>query len=273
MKRIYIDMDGTVAKWNPTASFEELHEKGYFANLNPLKPMLQSLKELSSQKEVELFILTSYLPESKYAKEEKKAWLDKHMPFIKEENKIYVKYGNDKSTYVRGGVSENDYLIDDYTKNLEEWDRSGGSAIKLMNGINHTRGSWKGQKIDAYEKGLTEKLVIELNKPTKSYYINEYEEAQKFVELKQQELSELMNRNSYQGIERLIETVREHLDIAYHNKQVAKDKLIILYDLHNEDRFQQFLKDKYIPSSIEANHDHYLSNEEQIDLYEKEYER
>ncbi|MFV0599258.1 MAG: 5' nucleotidase, NT5C type [Bacteroidales bacterium] len=273
MKRIYIDMDGTVAQWNPTASFEELHEKGYFENLKPINTMVRSLQELSQREDVELFILTSYLPESKYAKEEKKAWLDKNMPFIREENKIYVKYGNDKSTYVRGGVSENDYLIDDYTKNLEEWDRSGGSAIKVLNGINHTHGTWKGQKINAYEKGLTEKIVIELNKPTKSYYIKEYEKAKEFVEKKQAELYELMSRDSYQGIERLTERVKEQLDIGLHNKQVAKDKLVILYDLHTEDRFQLFLKDKYIPSTIEATHDHYLSNEEQIDLHERDYDR
>lgn len=273
MKRVYIDMDGTVAQWNPTASFEELHEKGYFANLKPMKPMIQSLHELSQQEEVELYILTSYLPESKYAKDEKKAWLDKHMPFIKEENKIYVRYGNDKSTYIRGGVSENDYLLDDYTKNLEEWDRSGGSAIKVMNGINHTRGTWKGQKIHVLEKGLTEKMVVELNKPTKSYYVNEYEKAKELVEKKQVEFNDLMSRESLQGIERTIEKVKDELGVAVHNRRVARDKLIILYDLNTEDRFNQFLRDKYIPSTIEANYDHYLSTEEQIDLHEKEHER
>lgn len=33
-RRIFVDMDGTLAKWNDVAT-EVLYEKGYYANLEP----------------------------------------------------------------------------------------------------------------------------------------------------------------------------------------------------------------------------------------------
>ena len=33
--KLYIDMDGCIAKWNSEASIEETFEPGYFAGLEP----------------------------------------------------------------------------------------------------------------------------------------------------------------------------------------------------------------------------------------------
>ena len=41
-------------------------------------------------------------------------------------------------------LNSNDYLIDDYTKNLIDWKQSGGTGIKFLNGINHTNKTWQG---------------------------------------------------------------------------------------------------------------------------------
>ena len=41
------------------------------------------------------------------------------------------------------------YLLDDYTKNLASWNPNQG--IKLLNGINHTRGTWQGNAV-RYDK-------------------------------------------------------------------------------------------------------------------------
>lgn len=37
-------------------------------------------------------------------------------------------------------------ILDDYTKNLSEWEPP-AKGIKLINGINHTNGTWQGDKI------------------------------------------------------------------------------------------------------------------------------
>lgn len=52
----------------------------------------------------------------------------------------------DKSVAVPGLIRPDDYLLDDYTKNLSEWEPP-ARGIKLINGINHTNGTWQGDKI------------------------------------------------------------------------------------------------------------------------------
>ena len=55
-----------------------------------------------------------------------------------------MKYGDQKSKYIPNNINSNDYLIDDYTKNLIDWKQSGGTGIKFLNGINHTNKTWQG---------------------------------------------------------------------------------------------------------------------------------
>ena len=42
-------------------------------------------------------------------------------------------------------LHDSDILIDDFSKNLREWH---GVAIKLMNGINGTKGTWCGYSVN-----------------------------------------------------------------------------------------------------------------------------
>ena len=59
---------------------------------------------------------------------------------------MFVPCGTDKSVVVPGRIKHDDYLLDDYTKNLSEWEPP-ARGIKLINGINHTNGTWQGDKI------------------------------------------------------------------------------------------------------------------------------
>ena len=145
-RRIFVDMDGTLAEWKNVSKIDELYEEGYYYNLEPNKKLIENLKKMI-QKGEEIYILSSFLNDSKYALVEKNRWLDSHLPELKNENRIFVKYGDDKSRYIKGGISDTDYLLDDYTKNLLEWKASGGVGIKYLNGINHTKGTWQGLKI------------------------------------------------------------------------------------------------------------------------------
>lgn len=149
--RIFVDMDGTLAKWN-NVEFEQLFEEGYYRNLEPNKKLLDEVNNLISQGE-DIYILSAYLTESNYAKKEKEEWVKQYLPELPKEKQIFVPYGTNKAEYLKehySPITNEDYLIDDYTKNLLEWKELGGTGIKYINGINHTRKTWNGLMI--YEK-------------------------------------------------------------------------------------------------------------------------
>lgn len=145
-KRYFIDMDGTLAKWNPVAE-EQLFEKGYFRNLEPNKEMLDFAKYLLSQKE-DVFILSAYLENSNYALYEKNSWIEDYCPEIDMDHRLFVPFGTSKSlffdNYELSPITQNDILVDDYTLNLIDWEKSGGTGIKYLNGINHSHQTWSG---------------------------------------------------------------------------------------------------------------------------------
>lgn len=141
-RRIFVDMDGTLAKWNDVAT-EVLYEKGYYANLEPNYNLLNEIKRLINNGE-DIYILSSFLPDSKYALIEKNEWLNRYLPEIPEEKRVFVRYNDNKNEYISNGITSTDYLIDDYTKNLIDWKNAGGTGIKYLNGINHTNKTWDG---------------------------------------------------------------------------------------------------------------------------------
>lgn len=147
-KRLFIDMDGTLAVFTPVDTLETLYEKGYFASLPPHENVVEGIRQFLAQKDedTEVYVMSSVLSDSAYALDEKQGWLDLHLPEI-EAHWLFPPCGVDKSRYVPGGIKETDYLLDDYSKNLHSWQAAGGTGIKLMNGINGTKGSWKGSRI------------------------------------------------------------------------------------------------------------------------------
>lgn len=143
--RIFVDMDGTLAKWN-NVEYEQLFEQGYYRNLEPNNDILSDVNRLIHEGK-DVYILSCVLPESQYALEEKKEWLKEYVPDLPEDKYIFVPYGQNKADYLKkhySPITNSDYLVDDYTKNLQEWKDYGGVGIKYLNGINHTRGTWKG---------------------------------------------------------------------------------------------------------------------------------
>lgn len=145
---IFIDMDGTIAEWNAAKTFEDLYLQGTFQNLHPNEDILNKLKAaIKEHPNVQFYILSCYLTDSKYALKEKQAWLDKYFPEIKTENRLFVPYGEDKSTFLAQRqihINKKCVLIDDYTSNLLEWEKAGGLGVKYLNGINHSNKTWKG---------------------------------------------------------------------------------------------------------------------------------
>lgn len=159
MKRVFIDMDGSVARFHAKQNYlEEMYEETFFRNLDPYARIVAAIKKFAQKHpEVELCILSAY-PLSSFAEKEKNEWLDEFLP-IKE--RIFLKAGDKKSDYIPE-ISKDDYLLDDYTKNLLEWTDAGGTGIKVKNELNCRSGIWKGEKVDVFNS--SDEIVQDLER-------------------------------------------------------------------------------------------------------------
>ena len=154
-KRLFIDMDGTLAKFHDEVNYlERMWEPGFFRNLQPFDNMIYAVKEFISQHpDVEVFILSSkIIGEPPYCEMEKNDWLDKYLPEVDAAHRLFPSVGTPKASSVEGGITEEDYLLDDYNKSLREWEAAGGSAIKCHNNINqHGLGTYGGGRGELWE--------------------------------------------------------------------------------------------------------------------------
>lgn len=136
---LYVDIDGTLAVFRKLNTLEPLYEKGYFLNLEPMVNVVAAVKQLVNNPDIEVKILSAVLTDSPYAMDEKNAWLDKYLPEISVANRIFIPCGHNKKDFVN--IRSDDYLLDDYTNNLLNW-QPPAKGIKLLNGINHTKATW-----------------------------------------------------------------------------------------------------------------------------------
>lgn len=149
--RLFVDMDGTLAEFKPVATMETLYEKEYFENLAPMKVTVDAINSIiENHPDIEVFILSAYLSDSEYALREKQRWLDQYLPSIDLNHRIFCPCGSQKRAYVPDGIKPTDVLLDDYTKNLMEWEPP-ARGIKLLNGINDTRQTWQGARANGNE--------------------------------------------------------------------------------------------------------------------------
>lgn len=169
--RLFVDMDGTLAEWRNIQitinSSEETYEDilqhklqkldevlylpGYFRTLRPNVAVVNAIKEIIKDNNIEVFSLSCVKDDRDEVSplKEKNGWLDDYLPEIDKDHRIFVPDGEDKTEYIPGGISKNDYILDDYTKNLVDWEKvSGpGNAIKLLNNVNESNGSWQGNSV------------------------------------------------------------------------------------------------------------------------------
>lgn len=148
--RIFVDMDGTVALWRFAASYEEITSPKYFENLIPDRIMCEAIKTLI-QKGYDVTFLSCVLNDR--CKKEKRKWLNKIG--FQDIMLIAVPDGKNKSESVPE-IGKKCFLIDDYTKNLNEW---AGTPIKYYNGINGTNGKYKGFSVSWDDKNIADKII------------------------------------------------------------------------------------------------------------------
>lgn len=132
-------MDGTLSRFHDEALYlERMWEEDFFQNLKPFEQIVNAVNELSKRSDVEVFVLSAAIEgEPPYCQAQKHNWIDKYLPNIDSEHRIFTKVGTDKTKYILNGISKDDFLCDDYNKNLDEWKQSGGTSIKCKNNINH----------------------------------------------------------------------------------------------------------------------------------------
>lgn len=154
--RVFVDMDGVLAEFNKVDKIEDLYEADYFANLKPMNNVVAAINHLNNDPMYDVYILSSVLKDSKFAVTEKLSWLEKYMPEIRSNlsNVIFSECGKSKVGFVPNGVRRTDILLDDYTKNLNEWKQAGGKAVKVINGINNKTHRWQGDKVYATSEPL-----------------------------------------------------------------------------------------------------------------------
>ena len=149
-KRLFLDMDGTLARFHDVDKLfiEAMWQQGFYTSLKPFENMVEGIRVfMQNNPDVEVYLLSAVLDtEPPFVVDEKNAWLDYYLPEILAVRRIFTRAGTNKTDYI-GSISANDYLIDDYNKNLYEFETAGGHSIKFRNDVNHQgKGSYGGEK-------------------------------------------------------------------------------------------------------------------------------
>lgn len=174
MKRYFFDADGVLFCYERHAytGLKPLYiqpNRHYFRTVMPDTKILSLIQKLNLCKKSsdEIYILTSVPNNELTLKEhrsDKKFSFAKWYPLIKPCNIIIsVIPKPDAARYTIGThLSVHDILIDDYNKNLNEWQSAGGTSIKYCNGIN-TPATFSGTKINKHTDSVNHMLDILLN--------------------------------------------------------------------------------------------------------------
>lgn len=160
MKTLFVDMDGTLFRYK-SLDVEDMRVPGYFRNLKPHTDLVQAVQYLVHLSHhvdnLKVFILSAYLEDTPSAKQEKRESLAEHMPFIDDDHILLVPSKISKAEFIGRPLTINDFLLDDYSKNLIGWEQSGGTGIKILTEINGKYGSWDGSAIQ-YDQPYNELL-------------------------------------------------------------------------------------------------------------------
>ena len=145
MKKIFLDLDGTVAKFNVRNALERFdNEIDFFAKLGAYKG-IESVNELAKSGIVYIISASPNIQ----ADNDKMIWINKYLPNVPLENITMCRLGENKAKIIENkysmSISQECYLLDDYTKNLQEWVANGGTGIKRLTSVaDNSTGKWQG---------------------------------------------------------------------------------------------------------------------------------
>ncbi len=146
--KLFVDFDGTLAEFRRSAGPDTYSRKGYSRELRPFENVIKAIKNLSKMQMFDVYLCSAVLPYD-YVVDDKNWWLDKYLPEIPKENRLYVKYGESKIDCVKSvGVSTGDVFLDDYNPNLTDIASINVvEPVKLVNDINDNSHEWRGAKV------------------------------------------------------------------------------------------------------------------------------
>ena len=185
--RIFVDMDGTLARFHDENLYlERMFEKGFFRDLKPFENVVSAIKELVKDNTSEIFILSATV--NSCSLEEKQEWLDRYLPEIDKEHRIFTSLNVPKSEAIGHRLTDKDILVDHYNKNLLEWQKAGGTSVKAKNNINHKglHGElWKGDLIDITDtaESIVERMTKIIVSREKGIEENRYNEVDEELEI------------------------------------------------------------------------------------------
>lgn len=148
MIKLFLDLDGTLAKFNSKKNALERFktEKGFFASLKPFKH-IEFVNDLTNNTNVELFVISATPNEQ--ADIDKMTWINKYLPNIKKSNICFCRLGTNKAQEIKRqlniDIDKTCLLLDDYSNNLFEWTKANGIGIKRLTSLaNNSSKKWKG---------------------------------------------------------------------------------------------------------------------------------
>ena len=148
MIKLFLDLDGTLAKFNSKKNALQRfdNEIGFFANLKPYK-YIEIINDLASSGKIEVFIISA--TPNDQADLDKMIWIKKYLNQIKENNICFCRLNENKAKVIKDKlnitIDKECYLLDDYTKNLIEWKNLNGIGIKRLTSLaNNKSKKWKG---------------------------------------------------------------------------------------------------------------------------------
>lgn len=145
MKKIFLDLDGTLAKFNVRNALKRFdNEVGFFAKLGAYKN-IEKINEMAKNGNVYIISASPNLQ----ADNDKMTWIKKYLYNVPVENIVLCRLGENKAKIIEEKynckIDKNCYLLDDYTKNLTEWETVGGVGIKRLTTVSdNSRKLWKG---------------------------------------------------------------------------------------------------------------------------------
>lgn len=150
MIKLFLDLDGTLARFNvPDALNRFTTEPKFFRNLLPYKNIM-TIDRLAKQDNVKVYIISA--SPNIGADLDKREWVREYLPSLSMYNTIIYRIGQNKSQVIMDklGITldKECILLDDYTKNLIEWEQAGGKGIKRITSVadNSTK-KWQGLEI------------------------------------------------------------------------------------------------------------------------------
>lgn len=194
MSRIFFDIDGTLNNITKALLDEDgkvqvekiYKDKKFYENIEPEKNMIVALKQLAEKSNYEIFIISACeLGDPPGFEKQKDNWLDKNKIPVSYSNRIYVGFNEKKTDCIPGGIQDGDILIDDYNKNLDEWESEGISkgvkslGIKVCTDYNDTgeglcggekNKRWVGERVSTRKSpeqnvSIIECAIDKLNSP------------------------------------------------------------------------------------------------------------